>query len=82
MLWQPGEPHCPIVLDLLTVPLGLYQDLENISDFFTMAIKGFMPWNFKALLCQMAWSEIYVAQLVGYKTAQATSFKAGMWPAF
>ena len=30
----------------------------------------------------MAWSEIYVAQVVGYKTAQATSFKAGMWPAF
>ena len=28
----------------------------------------------------MAWSEIYLAQLVSYKTVQATSFRAGMWP--
>ena len=82
MLWQPGESHCPIVLGLLMVPLGQYQDLENISDFFTMAITGIMPWNFKTLLCQVAWPEIYMAQFVSYKTVQATSFKAGMWPAF
>ena len=37
-----GEPHCPIVSGLLKVPLGQYHDLENISDFFIMAIKGFM----------------------------------------
>ena len=37
------EPHCPIVLGLLKVPLGQYQDLENINDFFTMAITGFKP---------------------------------------
>lgn len=80
MLWQPRESHYPIVLGLLTVALGPYQDLENISDLFTMAIKGFMPWSFKALLCQMAWSEIYLAQLASYKTVQATIFKAGMWP--
>lgn len=80
VLWKPGEPHCLIVLGLLTVPLSPYQDLKKISDFFTTVIKGFLPRNFKALLCQMVWFDIYLAQLVSYKTVQATSFKAGMWP--
>ena len=54
MLLQLKGLLCLIALGLLMEQSGRYPAPENTNESSTMATKGFMPSNSKALHCQMA----------------------------